>query len=342
MTTDLSDPNTWTSTTDGGIPYRLLDGFPSFSFGEEGVTATEEYVIQGSRLTDFVSESLPLVDFSGEFITPSNGRTLPGTPHLYTREVEAVPHIEGKIGDPFSVRAGNIDVTDLYRVTIKYETRAAPGAGIDSVEGGDDDNQAPETFLQHSMNIGGEFLTIPPKNLKMQRDGETPADNEGNIPTGDPTPVKDSSASDNEDQLAAISKIIPITEHTLDWRAVVEPPWGRIRNALGRVNSDTIPLFNNAAPETVLFMGVSARQEYRITGRNRIFRVPWSMSFKFSEKGFRDEGGIVVTWNHFWRPKTGQFEIVFRGKSLDQKVYTATSFADIFKRDRTNTPRTKF
>jgi hypothetical protein len=309
--------------TAGGIRYRLLEGYPRLSYTEESLTAEEQYLIRASDLEAFFLESIPPpVVLFNTVIWPAR-RRLPGSSVMVTKEVSGEPFTSAKPGDPFSVDTGAPNYSDtydpLYRISIKYE------ATRESDE--DRDETDPETFLDHSVSAGGQFMNLPA--ASMDSAGEDPP------PTDDPNyPVEDypqgppgtTTEAITEPQIG-ITKVIPTVEHTLKWSFVIKPKWDRIYGALGTVNSKSISIFHNAPTDTVLFMGVSGTQKYLWSGRN-LSVAPWSLDFKFSQRSFKD-GDKQITWQHYYRPKTKKWEVPLRnGTDL---IYRRYNHLDLFK-----------
>jgi len=99
-----TDPSTWRLRTAGGIPYKLFEGYPQGSFGEEDGQVTEKYIIEASNLSAFISESfsdLTVIPGLVWFIRPARG--YPGIPYLVTKSVGFEPFPPGKPGDPYGI-----------------------------------------------------------------------------------------------------------------------------------------------------------------------------------------------------------------------------------------------
>lgn len=331
MTTgDARDPSTWRLSTPEGIPYKLLDGYPTFGVQHpDGATAAEKLLIRGTDLGAFLSEIFPPPrEVLGLVIYPET-RRLPGTDVLVAKTFSAHPYNPGLPGDPFSTdtSAPSGTYSFLYEVDIGYETDKK--GSKDSEE---EDPNEPESFLRHSITAGGEFITIPAQALKHQTKGRPPPFRPDVLGEGAIAETESGEAEDNLDQLLPITKIIPITTHTLEWRQVPLVPWGRIRNKLGHVNSDVIPLFDLAQPETVLFTGVNGSQEYLWDGRR-----PWTLQFTFVERYLKETGRDgnprIVTWNHVYVPDVGRFQKLTLPPTHTKFIYESTTFNDMFRAD---------
>jgi hypothetical protein len=302
--------------TNGGIKYKLVEGFPKLSGDEDGTTATEEYLVPANQLGAFWAESLPVPVFFLNFILLPARRRMPGAPFLITKSLSCEPHSGQKPGDPFSFDplAPNGTYDDLYRVTINYET-------MKESDDNERDENKPETFLEHSMSAGGEFLSIPP--------------NKTSITDGDIDTVTSPSGGDedNEDQQMPIVMSIPTIEHSFKWKFVLDPNWAEIYTQLGNINLKAIKFIPESKPETVMFTGVSGNQVYLWNGA--ALRVqPWSLTFKFSQRHI-EEGGRTYGWNHVFSPKKGRWVYLFRAGDADgahNPLYQRSDFLELFKR----------
>lgn len=304
-------------STAGGIPYKLVQGYPKISGDENGTTATEKYLIASSNVAAFYLESLPPpILFLNFFVLPAR-RRMPGTGFLITKRVDFEPHSGQLPGDPFLVDPDKpASYDDLYAVTIQYETMQ---------ESDDDerDETDPRTFLEHSINAGGEFLSIPSNKTTVD-----PKDVENNAPTsdedGNPLPAAE---EPNEDRNMPILWQVPTLEHNLRWDFVLSPPWERIFKMMGTVNSQAVDLFFDAPAETVMFMGVSGSQTYLWDGASARVQ-PWKLDFKFSQRHI-EENGFKYGWNHVYSPKKGQWVKVRRANGLP--LYQSENHLDLFK-----------
>lgn len=331
--------------TAGGIPYALMEGYPQFKFTADDATATEKYIIAAENLAAFIDECFPEPTVLYGIILASNKRRLPGNEVMITREVSVEPVDMTKPIDPYGIDPNAPPGTygDKIYVTCNYTT-----AGNEDDD--DQDPQNPETFLTRSANVGGEFLALNAPNVKwkaqVKKDNAAgdavlagvsehpemmdPLNLPGAVPEGADDAV-DGAIEPNKDFQLPITKILPTIEWTLSWKEVIAPPWQQIRELLGKVNDRQLPLFFNAPKDTTLFLGVAAKQEFTARrGVSFIFRKPWSIDFKFTEKHGKDDG-VVIGWNHFWRPEKNRFDILLRQPG-NKKAYEAGNFARLFQR----------
>jgi len=286
-----SDTSTWDRSTYGGIPYKLMDGYPQISGSRDGAKAVEKYLIRASDVDGFFAESLPAptIIFGGFYVPPR--RRMPGSGILVTQDIAFAPQSNvGKPGDPLGYDAGATAGTycDFYEATINYATE------FESADN-EQDPADPTTFLEHSVTVGGEFLSVPPTNTYVS---------EGGI--GDTEGAKTA----NRDQTAPIVKTMPTIEHTLKWKLCLNPDWDKIISMLGRVNSVTHEIFFDANPETVMFMGVSGSRSYVWNGASAQVQ-PWTLDFRFSHKEYQEDGQ-TYGHNHIYSPKGTMFKRVYR------------------------------
>lgn len=306
MASETLNPSTWNRKTNGGIPYRVLEGYPTITGDEGKASATEKYIIRASDVEAFYTESLPApVVYLGSVYWPPR-RKMPGAPILITRTITFAPHNGTMPGDPFDVDSGNAASYDqFYDVTIQYET-------LENESDQEQDPNDPETFLEHSVTAAGEFMSWPPTKTQTS--------------PGDVTATPGAGSAPNEDIMTPIVKTVPTLEHILKWKNCLAPNWTRIIGLLGHVSDRTEPLFFNAKRETVLFMGVSGTQSYLWNGAS-VGVQPWTLDFRFSCKAIT-EGGSVYGWNHVYSPKHGEWRRLYRadGTTLHKSSNLRTLF----------------
>jgi hypothetical protein len=265
--------------TAGGIPYKLLQGYPTLDVADDGKASAEEsYLIRATDLETFLNEvsPTPSTDADNTRRIPGTLR-LTGTTTLVLKSLHFEPHSGEKPGDPFGAdpNAPAETYDDTYRVDLKYET--APDSGE---EGGDPED--PQTFLDESLAVVTEMLSIEPN-------GDTTA----------------AGAALDRPHVPLI-KIIPIAEVTLSWKKVVRPHFSNIFDGLGTVNSNAYDWLFNAPPGTALFLGISGKREFVFKGARTAVK-PWSLDFKFASRRIKEEG-VTYGWNHIYNPKTHKWE----------------------------------
>jgi hypothetical protein len=280
----ISQYLSWRLTTLGGLKYKLLEGYPTIEQGEDSTTATEKYLIRSQDVGPFSYESMPPPYVIGFFIVQPPNRAMPGSNGwAVTRSVSYAPHGPGLPGDPIgmdpSAPAGTY--TDLYEVTIQYSTGKAAE---------DRDPNDPQTFLEHSMQVGGEFYQLKSASQYYDKDVGAGIFEVTNI---------------ESESVPGAHKAVITIEHNLRWPFVLVPDWVTIMQSLGTTNIAVKPLFKNAPIETVLFSGVSGTQKYVWNGTSA-YTQPWNLDFKFSQRCLRIDG-VDITWNHSFYEKAGKW-----------------------------------
>lgn len=284
----ISQYLSWRLSTAGGLKYKLLEGYPTIEQGEDGTTATEKYLMRSQDVGAFSYESMPPPYVLGLFIIQPPNRSLPGSGGwAVTRSVSYAPHGAGLPGDPLGMDPGapSGTYTDLYEVTIQYST----GKGAE-----DRDPNDPQTFLEHSMQVGGEFYQLKSAKQYYLEDGDDAV-----------IGVAGSGKAIESESVPGAHKTVITIEHNLRWPFVLVPDWVTIVRALGTTNDAVKPLFKNAPIETVLFSGVSGNQKYVWNGSSSYVQ-PWSLDFKFSQRCLRIDS-VDITWNHSFYEKAGKW-----------------------------------
>lgn len=276
----ISQYLSWRLSTLGGIKYKLLEGYPTIQMDSEATVVVEKYLMRSQDAGAFAAESKPPPYVVGLFIVQPPYRMLPGSGGwAVTMNVTFAPHGDGLPWDPFLIDTGAPAGTyaDLCEATITYSTGKAAE---------DRDPNDPQTFLEHSIQIGGEFYQL--KTAEQKYDEDT---------AGKIIPAPDA---------PGMHKAVSTIEHNMRWPFVLSPAWTTIFQTLGKCNNTVLPLFKNAPVDTVLFTGVSGQQKYVWDGATAASQ-PWSMDFKFSQRCLRGQkadgaGNLDVTWNHCMLP----------------------------------------
>lgn len=114
----------------------------------------------------------------------------------------------------------------------------------------------PVPFLTHSWSIGGDFITM------------------------DDTSMYWSLGASAKGTGIAANKIIPSIEHSINWKRVLNPPFGEIRNSLGKVNSKNMTFSTGLIyPECLLFNGAEMSRDIMSDGTRA-----WDVTYRFSER----------------------------------------------------------
>ncbi|MGB1202606.1 MAG: hypothetical protein ACPG75_03505 [Alloalcanivorax venustensis] len=315
-----------------GCKYKRVRG-PYVTVTEKEVTARETIAIKAVDFVKWVTKSMPVPelitqdtsDGSGNADPPLVGRPqlrrLPGAPFLVTEKITIVDPPGNDLPlDPFQSDTDDLTAeqyTDTYNdllfLEIEYKTKSG-GKGEDEEE---EDPSDPETFLEYSVDVGGEYMTINPR--KAEWEGDSPgAQNE-----------------DNQDVQVPAVRVIPTINFNLRWPRVINPPWGTIFNKVGTVSSAVVPFLFNAPAETAMFLGCSGKREFVWWGNdgdpttNGFLLKPWELDFKFSVKAIVLPGGAGVGgWNHVYRPKKGVWQRLLVGGNPIHP--TTATFNDLF------------
>ncbi len=306
MSSVYEDPSSWRLRTSGvkRVPYRIIS--TEGDIEAEAASAQMKILIPADRLLDFAHEMFPPVYMSGGFPRyPARGR-IGGTP-LQAFRIHWKGHIDGKPVDPLGIDRNPPEGTyqDVCEVTVRFQT-------LDANQDEPDPNN-PETFLDISCSGAGEFIhTTAP-------DGEWTEEEGGEETPGDGEP--------NELMSTAVSIMVPETEWNVSWPRVPVQHWvgalkSKLRAALGKVNSRNMPIFFDAPPETILFLGYSMSRQY--TWREQ--QPPFKLDLKFLEKHVSGDGG-VYGHNHFWKADEGWMRLLINEKP----VYASGDLMDLFR-----------
>ena len=271
-------PLTWRRTTPGGIRYKLLEGYPRGNFEAETANVTEQRIICSGDLYAFARECFPLpYSVGGGLLFYPRPLQLPGLPTLVAKRVGFEALDTGRPIDPFAADSAAPARTycGFVRVTIEYGT----WDGNDEEPNPND----PTTYLEISSESSGQFLSDDSEN------GTWPGGIESHVPV--PRTI-----------------IEPMTEWTVRWPRM---PWtyydetliARLRAAIGHVNSVYMPLFHDASPETILFLGYGYKRDLTWS-EGYSGQPPIEVTMKFLEKNFLSDG-TIVTHNHVYRPGWG-------------------------------------
>lgn len=295
------DPNNWRLQTDGGIPYKLMEGSPHGRIGQNSAEIEEEVIIRASDLSAFVNECWYLaVEHSSGSVGYRKGRMCPGFSGLYCNDIQFEPFLPGKPVDPWSQDPGAPSGTygEYFKLTLTYSA-----LDQDDVSGDD-----PTAWLEVSSDVSAEIVAGGVSN-SVWVTSELWLDQDANLyrPAGAQIGLKKANIG--------LSKISPQTEWSVDWkhvpRTVMNSLINRMRTYAGYINSSAMPLFNNAYPGTILFMGGTTRKEW--TWMPEETQSPMTLSMKFSEKRIVDGSGIIKGHNYFWIPEAQRFELVLSG-----------------------------
>ena len=138
---------------------------------------------------------------------------------------------------------------------------------------------APGILLSYHMDFSGETLAVPGVGLQWQSSSTAPV---------------------SPDSVPALR--VPIVEHHVTWRRVLDPPWDAIRACTGTVNSAT---FLGAAAATLLFEGAKVDREFTGLDDLQQPQYGWRVSYLFREKAIKvlvaSDDTNTYGWNHSYR-----------------------------------------
>lgn len=101
-----------------------------------------------------------------------------------------------------------------------------------------------------------------------------------------------------------LSLAVPLAEHTISVRTVLDPPWEMLAELQGKVNEQ---IFLGRPPETLLFAGVTVSKLYRGNLDAGPSPFAWELKLTLLERSIKQQGG-TWGWNHRLRPDTGSWE----------------------------------
>lgn len=323
---DLTDVSTWRLSTPGGIKYRLKEGKPTGSIGEQ-VELEEVYIIQASDYMAFVAESFPSSEWvDGTWIFQS-GRSCPGFNGALTRTVSFASLDPTKPCDP---QGNDPDAPEgtycqFLELTISYATKSE-----DAGSGGSGDPNNPETYLEVSADASASFFAIKADGT----DAEFQYNVDYNVMDDDGTanPIAIGEWGPAIDVDLPTSKVEAATEWNVrfpnfQWRYL--PNLMTIaRPMLGSINSATMTLFGNAPAGTILFTGISVRKTWQVqqsSGSDHSLTMMAQVDMKFSEKAVTNAGSsAILGHNYFYRPETNTYDLlhikgapVYKSKDLN-------------------------
>lgn len=303
--------------TDGGIKYALVEGYPKFGVSvNEASGAQEVYRIAAADLSAFIAEVVPPMEIIDDRVIIPALRRLPGSENFVIAKLSAEPFNLTLPGDPFEQDAAAPAGTycDDYRVTLDYET------GVASDEEGDRDDASPETFLERSIRSSMEVLSIPASGLKS-----------ADTPESENLDATEAAAAEAiKSPAAQFNMLVPINEFNFRWRRVVRPHFPNIFATMGKVNATAYTWLLNAPKHTVLFMGLSASQEFQNVGSAVIAR-PWNLELRFAHKQISQDGNIY-SWNHAFNPApgVGKFQTIYRKGGSGSPMHDPADFNAMF------------
>lgn len=331
MSSSIQDTVLRTST---GTPYRLLSGPEMVADLHGTMRGSVDFLVGKAFISRFLRDCIPtprrLADNSPVVVLPR--KFVPYLPSCVTAlSFHVSSQTRDKPLDLFNLEKRANLSEDTYDanavVTIDFGTcrEAVSTNGLRSDQ--------PETFLEPAFNINVEALSINPNK---------------NIRTGTSSGDSGEGAESIKDLTTPIVRIIPIVEETYTWNWALDPDFDLIFSRLGHVNQ-SIAKFLRAAPvETVMFLGLSGKLEYRWTFdggdalQNLTILPPtmlecWRLDYRFARRYLKEEtssgsGLTTIGWNHIYDPDKQEWRRLFRQVGNNRRpLYTKSNFTDLFR-----------
>ena len=265
--------DTWSCRTVGGIPYKLMDGYPTGDIDDEGsFNTTEAYILNASDLDAFIRESFPTTQYP-------TSRTMPGQPYNYTKSISFEPFPEGLPGNPFGGYNGSEGTFAQYvKVTITYtQTEDQEGDGATS-------------FVEIAADANVEVLVTSSAFMKWES-GVSITDLD--LPVGHLCPQTQWTARWPKVNQAHINGIFT-----------------NLRKYMGCINVTPLSKLYNADPGTILFSGISFQQAFTYGGGFSGGSIEAKLLEKrlVTYKG----GYKVYGHNHFYNKVTDLYEKIVK------------------------------
>jgi hypothetical protein len=298
--------------TPGGIPYAvLLTEYECISFGRQ--TATVDYRVYAEDAQDFVRELMPGPIQDQDLVRQPPYLSLGVPNHLKAEKASVKALSDDKPIDPFSLDQARSAVSEetygtYARVSVSY------GTNLNSFYQSDRSSDHPEDILEPTFNLSVDTLAVlVNKGMFFARSGQPE----------DASPIKALSAP--------IAYHIPNNELSFKWPWALNPDFDKIIALVGTLNRNGVIFLDDAPTETVMFLGISGKQEYHHFEADAAIR-PWVLEYKFARRHLID-GDVVCGWNHFYNPERQQFETLFRqtGDHALEPLYSTGDFLDLFK-----------
>lgn len=320
--------------TPGGVSYSIKAGPYTHTDLNGKTTMRMEYLVDATAYLFFLEELLPtprkIKGDDGSLLALAPSWKLPndtGKTRFFAAEsVDSEPFSDEKPTDLYLAdpRASVLNstlpnifnsgpYTPYVLVTVTYATN------FESQFNAVRTNADPRKFLEPSFNATVEMLAV-----YQNRGMKTVDEGVSSSPTmAGGTQIKELTAP--------TIKLIPIIERSFRWGWALDPDFTTICALLGSVNRTSLPWIPGAQPETVLFIGLTGKQTYRMS-RGNLLIAPWDLEYKFAQRQIV-EGGITYGWNHVYSPDVRKFVRLNRevdGES-DRPMYKLDDFSGLFK-----------
>lgn len=298
MASLLEDPSSWRLTTSGGIPYKMVD--IDMDFGAIEASGQVDVIIQSSRLGDFLDEFLPLPVQYGEIYLPQYKYY--GDTALVVTKIRVMSLVDGLPIDPFGFDTNAPERTYGIALKLTLTLEHAPNGELDP---GD-----PKTFLIITSESSGDFIHTPAASMETED-----IDDEGAPIPGTKDPVRHPTIPH--------SVLWPQTAYNIRWNMIPydnfqEVVLPRVKEMLGKVNSDEFDTLDQEHPETLLLLSYSQERLYSwrlgTIGQSYI-----NLTMKIAEKLIIHDGK-PHGHNSAWVPAEGWRRILINGLPTFESV----------------------
>lgn len=212
--------------------------------------------------------------FTGGFI---------GRPKAYHEDFPGVLCSEFSIERIINNPTGPAYMTDPELEIIGHDTLAKITIDYAPISfSSEDDSLREGTWITYGRGSGVEFSDVHGRGMRWESSGQSVPDD--------------------------IRAVLPITTttHEVTWHQVESPPWARLQELQGTVNSSDfyIPATGLTVPsEGLYFAGTSSRQTLRYDGVSTT-----ELTLSFIEKRQTALTFAPYGWNHKFNPKTGEYD----------------------------------
>jgi len=274
------------------VAFCELGGSPREQYDAGGFAARREFLIAWEDRDAFAVEILgEAAQYGG-----SSWTTYPGKPSVFAVSIRYEP-VDVDLPDRQEIASLSEGLNSysgsFAKAIVQYET-------INELDRDDGPENEDGTQISYRMLHSAEYQAIGPGGWSW-------------VDTSDPLP---------DDQ--ALAKWIPMTEHHLTWRKVVDPPWATIHDLQGTVNDSE---FLNCPAGTLLFEGAAANKLYAGDLASGASPFAWEIKYLFRERSIKHDGG-VYGWNHLYREDPAGWAEATNGSA---KLYDQADFNTLFQ-----------
>ena len=296
------DPSQWRLHTTGGIPYKLMEGYPKGNFGD-GTSVQEKLIIRSSDLMDFVTESFPsMVSWAPDKFNYSPGRQCPSIAGLFTKTVNFEAIDGTRPLDPMGVddNAPSGTYGEFLHLTVDY------GVSNDGGSGGEADPNDPTTFLEITASAAGR--TMP---FEQDKDGNLQWLDES---AGTYSAITEDIPNDKLEPLIAWTVKFPRASQSVAGLII-----NHSRAYLGKVNSSMMPVLLGAPYGTILYQSFAVSQQFIWQDG---WTIPFTVEFHFLEKHI-EQDSVVLGHQYFWNKDAHKYQLIIRrdAPDTDNKMY---------------------